>query len=509
MNQTLLALLIAVAPAGLMAQLPEYVPSEGLEFWSDFDGDSTDESFQSVSSSIYGAQPTVNRNGEANQALAFDGQDDYILLYGNEGGTSFGENLTLAAWVRPASSILNGTHSRIFNSTEGVGGGPDRWLFTWSPPEHEEKMQFQVDPSGSNGPYGSTPLTVGEWSHVAMVFDQGQVSFYHNGVADGSATIANNSLAHVLAPIQVGSANGNSFFHGDIDDVGIWSEALSAEQIQALSDGGASQGDPSEEVASGCGLFSIQELAEQNLMLMDSILALSAALEECEGADALDGEEDDSNESWLCGDPVTYWDYDYATVLIGGQCWFAENLRAENYRNGDVIPVVEDDALWNSSTTGTRRAFQNNVANVLDMGYLYSWNAGNDDRGLCPSGWHVPSKTELAQIEMALGMSESDALSEGWHGASLNVSERMRSTEWGGSDELGINVIRAPWHTGTWHTDDAVNATQFLTSTLWDSANGLNSTSHCWTVVVTGYTQSNYHADSALPGIFSARCVQD
>ena len=233
MNRTLLALLIA-APAALFAQLPEYVPSEGLEFWSNFDGNAEDESPQSVSSSIHGAQPATNRNGEANQALTFDGQDDYILLYGDEGGASFGENLTLAAWVRPASSILNGTHSRIFNSTEGVGGGPDRWLFTWSPPEHEEKMQFQVDPSGSTGPYGSTPLTVGDWSHVAMVYDQGQVSFYHNGVADGSATIANNSLAHVTAPIQIGSANGNSFFYGDLDDIGIWSQALTASQIQAL-----------------------------------------------------------------------------------------------------------------------------------------------------------------------------------------------------------------------------------------------------------------------------------
>ena len=35
----------------------------------------------------------------------------------------------------------------------------------------------------------------------------------------------------------------------------------------------------------------------------------------------------DDNSTWTCGDPLTYWDYDYATVLIGDQCWFAENLR--------------------------------------------------------------------------------------------------------------------------------------------------------------------------------------
>jgi uncharacterized protein (TIGR02145 family) len=206
---------------------------------------------------------------------------------------------------------------------------------------------------------------------------------------------------------------------------------------------------------------------------------------------------------WVCGDPLEYQGYEYATVQIGDQCWFAENLRAENYRNGDVIPVVMDDATWNESTMGTKRAFENDLSNVSTMGYLYSWFAGNDDRELCPTGWHVPSKTELAQIEMALGMSESDALSEGWHGSELNVSERMRSSSWGGTDELGFNAIRAPWHSGD------PNATQFLTSTLWDSNNGLNSTTHCWTVVVTSYQQSNYHADSALPGIYSARCLQD
>ena len=32
-----------------------------------------------------------------------------------------------------------------------------------------------------------------------------------------------------------------------------------------------------------------------------------------------------------CGDPMSYQGYDYATVLIGDQCWFAENLRNEYY----------------------------------------------------------------------------------------------------------------------------------------------------------------------------------
>ena len=30
---------------------------------------------------------------------------------------------------------------------------------------------------------------------------------------------------------------------------------------------------------------------------------------------------------WLCGDPLEYQGYDYETVQIGEQCWFAENAR--------------------------------------------------------------------------------------------------------------------------------------------------------------------------------------
>ena len=38
--------------------------------------------------------------------------------------------------------------------------------------------------------------------------------------------------------------------------------------------------------------------------------------------------------------PLEYQGYDYETVQIGEQCWFAENLRAENYGNGDAIATL-------------------------------------------------------------------------------------------------------------------------------------------------------------------------
>ena len=41
--------------------------------------------------------------------------------------------------------------------------------------------------------------------------------------------------------------------------------------------------------------------------------------------------------AFTCGDTLNYQGYGYVTVLIGGQCWFAENLRAGQFGNGDAI----------------------------------------------------------------------------------------------------------------------------------------------------------------------------
>ena len=133
-----------------------------------------------------------------------------------------------------------------------------------------------------------------------------------------------------------------------------------------------------------------------------------------------------------CGDPVSYQGYDYATVLIGDQCWFAENLRSENYDNGDAISAGLSDSEWSSTTSGATAVFGEGSStcytytpdgdacdeawSLNEYGRLYNWYAVDDARGLCPSGWHVPTDGEWMTMEMALGMSESEANSTGWRG---------------------------------------------------------------------------------------------
>ena len=117
-----------------------------------------------------------------------------------------------------------------------------------------------------------------------------------------------------------------------------------------------------------------------------------------------------------CGAPVAYQGHNYATVQIGDQCWFAENLRSENYENGDVISTPEGQSEWMNVSSGAVWLYYDDSSLLETYGRLYNWNAVDDARGLCPSGWHVPSHDDWLTLEFALGMTEAEANSGAWRG---------------------------------------------------------------------------------------------
>jgi uncharacterized protein (TIGR02145 family) len=78
------------------------------------------------------------------------------------------------------------------------------------------------------------------------------------------------------------------------------------------------------------------------------------------------------------------------TVIIGSQVWTSTNLNVSAYRNGDLIPQVQDDDTWNKLTTGAWCYYNNDSSNGTKYGKLYNWYAVNDPRGLAPKGYHIP-----------------------------------------------------------------------------------------------------------------------
>jgi len=90
-------------------------------------------------------------------------------------------------------------------------------------------------------------------------------------------------------------------------------------------------------------------------------------------------------------------------IKIGDQTWTSKNLDLETYRNGEVIPQVQDQEEWANLTTGAWCYYENESDNGTTYGKLYNWYAVNDERGLAPKGYHIPTDTEWTILTDYLG----------------------------------------------------------------------------------------------------------
>ncbi len=100
----------------------------------------------------------------------------------------------------------------------------------------------------------------------------------------------------------------------------------------------------------------------------------------------------------------------YNTVQINEQVWMKENLKVTHYQNGDEIPTALNKDDWVNLTSGAYAVYGDDYLNteIIDMwGNLYNWYVVNDERGICPIGFHVPSKVEWSTLVTFLGGSSS------------------------------------------------------------------------------------------------------
>ena len=98
----------------------------------------------------------------------------------------------------------------------------------------------------------------------------------------------------------------------------------------------------------------------------------------------------------------------YSTVLIGSQCWMAEDMRTTKYPDNSAItkgPIADGDVAW--TTDNAYYSCPPNVSNngedcaaASTFGMLYQWSAAMNGstsegaQGICPNGWHIPTDAE-------------------------------------------------------------------------------------------------------------------
>jgi len=174
----------------------------------------------------------------------------------------------------------------------------------------------------------------------------------------------------------------------------------------------------------------------------------------------------------------------YNTIEIGSQTWLSENM---NFETADSWFHKDDPA------------------NAPIFGRLYTWEAALI---VCPAGWHLPTDDEWKQLELHLGMSQSEVDKESpWRGT--DEGGKMKAISgWAengnGNNSSGFTGLPGgfryvdpnwPWddtgYVGWWWS-----ASEFSTSSAWNRSLGFAN------------DQVERDEDHKMGGL-SVRCVKD
>lgn len=221
-----------------------------------------------------------------------------------------------------------------------------------------------------------------------------------------------------------------------------------------------------------------------------------------------------------CGESVSYQGYDYSTVSIGGQCWFAENLRSLNYRNGDPIPAGLTSVLWLATDSGACGYYgEGDALCIFDFnpnfnpcwypdislavyGRLYNWHAVEDERSLCPIGWHIPTHEEWDSLETTL-------IDLGWGG---QEGVALRSTGGWYNGGNGMDAVGFSGEAGGARADSqeffSSGGEYTLSGSMgfWWSSTMLNGSA--WYQYLVAGDPGFYSSLGSVRNGFSIRCIQ-
>jgi len=248
-------LLIAVATLGLttatLAQVPNYVPTNGLVSWWPFNGNANDESGNGNNGQIINAVLVADRNGNPNAAYSFDGSDDWISVPDH---ISLRPSLiSLSCWINQNNLNL----AQLIYKGNDSNGGNEMYALNSS-------LNFAIKNGSNCNPLqgwqqclATNNSMVNTWHHIVCTFDGTTMKIYYDAALIGSFNFSGIIDNCVGGELRFGKTWSQEpfYFNGIMDDIGMWDRALTAQEITDLFNGSTTVGVNSSIISSKWNVF--------------------------------------------------------------------------------------------------------------------------------------------------------------------------------------------------------------------------------------------------------------
>jgi len=237
-NNFFILLLIVGFTTIMTAQVPSYIPTNGLVGYWPFNGNANDVSTNANNGTNNGATLTTDRFGNANSAYNFDGVSSKVIIANNSSLPN--KNFTISLWFQT-----------IYNGNSNYNNGLGRYLYAkgsdicpfravvnalpYAPPSN---ITQQV---GINGVYTTCDNKFSDpndsWHQLIFTYDGTSQKQYIDGILSSSASLT-GFLQTNIGDLSIGcrfrNSSFNDYFLGKIDDFGIWNRALTTDEITNL-----------------------------------------------------------------------------------------------------------------------------------------------------------------------------------------------------------------------------------------------------------------------------------
>ena len=164
--------------------------------------------------------------GKRGGALIFDGVDDYTTI--SQPNIQTNPNVfTIAGWIYPDNQ-----YARFITP---ASNGIDQWV---GYDNGNQRIEFQItetaDVNNRNRPSTTGSVPYNTWTHWAITLSDKEIRIYINGQLNASYTETINIGGWTDAWVIGQRGNSANYLKGRLDDLRVYSRALSATEIRAL-----------------------------------------------------------------------------------------------------------------------------------------------------------------------------------------------------------------------------------------------------------------------------------